>query len=112
VEIPYDSPELDIILDALASQKRRGIVHELALSPASINQLARHHSLSLPAIHKHLKVLENARLVIRRKTGRTNFITLNPGTLRIAQAWIAQYQTGWSGAGASFDNYLPGMRQW
>lgn len=111
MEVPYDSPELDIILDALANQKRRGIVHELALSPASIKQLARHQTLTLPAIHKHLKILENARLIVRRKSGRTNFITLNPGSLRIAQTWIAQYQTGWGSADASFDNYLPGMRQ-
>jgi len=111
MEVPYDSPELDTILDALANQKRRGIVHELSLSPASIKQLARHHALSLPAIHKHLKVLENASLIIRRKTGRTNFITLNPGTLELARAWINQYQTGWGSSGASFENYLPGMRR-
>jgi DNA-binding transcriptional ArsR family regulator len=109
VEIPYDSPELDNILDALASQKRRGIVHELALSPASIKQLAGHQSLSLPAIHKHLKILENARLIVRRKAGRTNFITLNPATLGLAQAWITQYQTGWDGANATFENYVSGM---
>jgi len=111
VEIPYDSPELDNILEALANQKRRGIVHELALSPASIKQLAGYQALSLPAIHKHLRILENARLIIRRKSGRTNFISLNPGTLGIAQAWITQYQTGWGSADATFDNYVPGMRQ-
>jgi DNA-binding transcriptional ArsR family regulator len=109
MEIPYDSPELDTILDALANQKRRGIVHELALSPASIKQLARHQSLSLPAIHKHLKILESARLIVRRKSGRTNFITLNPGTLGLAQAWVAQYQTGWGSSQATFDNYTAGM---
>ena len=111
MEIPYDSPELDTILDALANRKRRGIVHELALSPASIKQLARHQSLTLPAIHKHLKVLETARLIVRRKTGRTNFITLNPGTLELARAWINQYQTGWGSPAASLDNYFPGTRQ-
>lgn len=109
MEIPYDSPELDNILDALANQKRRGIVHELALSPASIKQLARHQALTLPAIHKHLKILENAKLIVRRKTGRTNFISLNPGTLGLAQAWVTQYQTGWGNSQATFENYLSGM---
>jgi DNA-binding transcriptional ArsR family regulator len=108
VEIPYDSPELDIVLDALSNQKRRGIVHELSLSPSSIKQLARHHALTLPAIHKHLKILENAGLIVRRKAGRTNFITLNPGTLGLAQAWINQYQTAWGSAGATFENYVSG----
>lgn len=110
MEIFYDSPELDTILDALANQKRRGIVHELSLSPASVKQLARHQDLSLPAIHKHIRILENAKLIIRRKSGRTNFITLNPGCLGLAQAWINQYQTGWGSASASFENYVPGMR--
>ncbi|MBX4188503.1 winged helix-turn-helix domain-containing protein, partial [Candidatus Saccharibacteria bacterium] len=91
------------------NQKRRGIVHELSLSPASIKQLARHQALTLPAIHKHLKILENAGLIIRRKAGRTNFITLNPGTLGLAQVWISQYQTQWGSAGASFENYTSGM---
>jgi DNA-binding transcriptional ArsR family regulator len=111
VEIPYDLPELDSILDALANQKRRGIVHELALSPASIKQLARHQALTLPAIHKHIRILENARLIVRRKAGRTNFITLNPGTLELAKAWIIQYQTGWGSTDASYQNYVSGMRQ-
>jgi DNA-binding transcriptional ArsR family regulator len=111
VEVPYDSPELDSILDALANQKRRGIVHELSLSPASINQLARRQSLGLPAIYKHLKILEGAKLIARRKSGRTNFITLNPGTLGVAQTWITQYQTGWGSSEATFQNYVSGMRQ-
>jgi DNA-binding transcriptional ArsR family regulator len=111
MEVNYDSPELDAILDALANQKRRGILHELSLSPASIKQLATRHTLSLPAIHKHLLALERANLIVRRKTGRTNFITLNPATLALAQAWINQYQTGWSSADASYQNYVPGMRQ-
>jgi DNA-binding transcriptional ArsR family regulator len=111
VEVPYDSPELDNILEALANQKRRGIVHELALSPASVKQLARHQALTLPAIHKHIKILENAKLIVRRKSGRTNFISLNPGTLGLARAWISQYQTGWGSTVASFENYVPGMRQ-
>jgi DNA-binding transcriptional ArsR family regulator len=111
VEVLYDSPELDSILDALANQKRRRIVHELSLSPASIKQLARRQSLTLPAIHKHLKILEGAKLIVRRKSGRTNFITLNPGTLGVAQAWITQYQTGWGSPEATFQNYVSGMRQ-
>jgi predicted transcriptional regulator len=58
MNILYDSPQLDSILDALANQKRRGIIHDLSLQPATVGQLARRHELSLPAIHKHIRILE------------------------------------------------------
>lgn len=111
MNIPYDSPRLDSILDALANQKRRGIIHDLSLQPATVSRLARRHELSLPAIHKHIKILEKAQLIIRKKAGRTNFVALNNSTLGLAQAWITQYQTGWGSAEASLDNYIARMKE-
>jgi DNA-binding transcriptional ArsR family regulator len=61
--------------------------------------------LSLPAIHKHIKVLENAGLVSRRKTGRTTYLTLNPRRLRLLQDWAGQFHTYWGSDEASFENY-------
>lgn len=109
--VPYDSPDLDRILEALANERRRGIVHELSLQPASISQLARSFGLTLPAIHKHIRILEEAQLIVRRKEGRTNFVALNYGTLRLVQQWVNQYQTGWGNTNASFENYLSGMQE-
>jgi DNA-binding transcriptional ArsR family regulator len=111
MNVPYDSPQLDIVLDALANQKRRGIIHDLSLQPATIGQLARHHELSLPAIHKHIRSLEEAKLIIRRKAGRTNFVALNSDTLGLAQNWITQYQTGWGSSQATLDNYIARMQE-
>jgi DNA-binding transcriptional ArsR family regulator len=111
MNIPHDSPQLDIILDALANQKRRGIVHDLSLSPSTVKQLADHHGLSLPAIHKHIRSLENAGLIVRRKVGRTNFVALNPETLSLAQGWIMQYQTSWGNAHATLENYVSRMQE-
>ena len=108
---PYDSPQLDSVLDALANQKRRGIIHDLSLQPATVGQLARHHELSLPAIHKHIRALENAHLIIRKKAGRTNFVALDSATLSLAQNWITQYHVAWGNAQASLDNYISRMQE-
>jgi DNA-binding transcriptional ArsR family regulator len=107
----YDSPLLDTVLDALANQKRRGIIHDLSLQPATIGQLARNQELSLPAIHKHIHSLEDAGLIIRKKAGRTNFVTLNNKTLGLAQSWIMQYSVAWGDPEATLENYISRMKQ-
>ncbi len=110
MNIPYDSPQLDSALNALANQKRRSIIHELSLHPATVKQLAIANALSLPAIHKHIRILEESGLIIRKKAGRTNFVALNQNTLGIAQKWIMQYQTGWGSGSASLENYISRMQ--
>jgi DNA-binding transcriptional ArsR family regulator len=111
MNIPYDSPQLDIILGALSNQKRRKILHSLALNPSTISNLGRHVELSLPAIHKHMRILETADLIVRKKSGRTNFVALNPKTLGLAQNWIAQYKTNWGNPKASLINYIARMKE-
>jgi DNA-binding transcriptional ArsR family regulator len=108
---PYDSLELDTVLDALANQKRRGIVHDLSLQPATVGQLARRYDLSLPAIHKHIRTLERAELIVRKKAGRTNFVALNQNTLGLAQRWIMQYKTEWGNVDATLENYISRMQE-
>ena len=66
--------KLDLLFDALANEHRREIIYSLGLQPSSISQLASLRGLSLPAIHKHIKVLESAGLINRQKSGRVNFI--------------------------------------
>jgi DNA-binding transcriptional ArsR family regulator len=111
MNIPYDSPQLDTVLDALANQKRRGIIHDLSLQPATVGQLARNHELSLPAIHKHIRTLEDAKLIIRKKVGRTNFVTLDNTTLGLAQNWITQYHVAWGNPQATLENYISKMKE-
>ena len=111
MHIPYDYPQLDSILDALANKKRRGIIHELSLQPATVGQLAKHHNLSLPAIHKHIRTLENANLIVRRKAGRTNYVVLNSTALGFAQNWITQYNVAWASPHATLDNYISRMQE-
>ena len=108
---PYNSPQLDSILGALANQKRRGIIHDLSLQPATVGQLAHNHKLSLPAIHKHIRTLEDAKLIIRKKAGRTNYVALNSNTLGLAQSWIAQYHVTWGATQATLENYISRMKE-
>ena len=80
--------DLDDVFEALANKHRREIVYILSLQPFSISKLAFLRNLSLPAIHKHIEILEKGGLVTRRKIGQTNFLTLNPESLRGLQDWL------------------------
>ena len=111
MQIPYDLPQLDEVLAALANPKRRGIIHDLSLHPVTVGQLARKYKLSLPAIHKHIRLLEEAKLIVRKKVGRTNFVGLNQETLGIAQNWIMQYHTSWGNSAATLQNYVARMQE-
>ena len=102
VEIPDD---LDRIFEALANAHRREIIYLLGLQPYSIHQLAEIRGLSLPAIHKHIKLLETAGIVNRRKIGRTNFLTLERRSLRSLQDWLGQYHAYWGTEEESLQNY-------
>ena len=77
----------------------------LSLHPASINELASMRKLSLPAIHKHIKILEKGGFVNRRKIGRTNFLALNRDSLRVLQAWLLQYHAYWGTNDETLENY-------
>lgn len=100
-----DHSDLDQVLEALANPHRREMVHALGLQPCAIHQLARMRGLSLPAVHKHLKVLEGAGLVTRRKQGRTTYLTLNPRPLALLQHWVNQFHPYWGADEATYENY-------
>ena len=98
-------PDLDNIFEALASKHRREIIYVLSLQPASISQLASMRGLSLPAIHKHIKLLEKGGMIIRKKIGQTNFLALNRKSLRGLQDWVMQYHTYWGNEEETLENY-------
>jgi DNA-binding transcriptional ArsR family regulator len=87
--MPKSKPQdLDKVFEALANKHRREIIYVLSLQPCSISKLAFLRNLSLPAIHKHIEVLEKGGMVTRRKVGQTNFLTLNRESLRGLQDWL------------------------
>lgn len=102
---PADDAALDRVLVALANPHRRAIVYLLGLQPHAINQLAATRGLSLPAIHKHLRVLEDAGLIARRKLGRTTFLALRRKPLQQLQSWVGEFHPYWGSDDATYENY-------
>jgi len=101
--------QLGLILTSLGNGKRRGMIEYLALSPATVSQLAKEYGLSLPAAHKHIRSLEEAKLIHRRKSGRTNFVSLNTSSLLLMQQWALKFNTAWGNDKATLENYISSM---
>jgi DNA-binding transcriptional ArsR family regulator len=100
------SASLDSTFGALADPTRRTILASLTLGETSISDLAEPHRMSLPAVMKHLRVLENAGLVSQKKIGRTRLCSLSATPLKQADDWIAQYRRFWQGVFDSLEHYL------
>src|SRR5580698_11149364 len=97
---------LDATYSALADPTRRAILARLATGEASVREIAQPFSISAPAISRHLKVLEDADLIARRKQGQTHILRLNPASLKDAQEWLDHYRAFWSGAFDRLDAHL------
>ena len=102
-----DAPpdDLDEVFTALASRHRREVVLLLAQRPAAIQEVAGRIGLSLPAIHRHVKVLEAAHVVRRTKVGRVNVLALERTALRRLQAWTEQFAPWWGTDAETLGNY-------
>jgi len=109
--INSDVKELDQIFASLANKRRRQIVYTLGFQPASIGQLAKQQQSSLPAIHRHIKVLERAKLVRRKKSGRVNFLALDRSGLLLMQDWVLQYQAYWGTQEETLENYIASIER-
>lgn len=103
--------DMSRVFDALANEHRREIIRLLALQPRSISQLAEFRGLSLPAIHKHVRVLEEAAMVSRRKLGRTNFLALEREPLSRLQAWTGQFHPWWGTDAETLENYAGALHR-
>lgn len=91
---------------ALADPTRRAILERLAHGEASGTELARPFSISVPAVSKHLRVLEHAELILHRKDGRTHRFRLAARPLREAAMWLEHYRQFWESQFDSIDTYL------
>ncbi len=95
------SPQsLDRVFSALSDSTRRGILERLRDRESTVSELAEPLDMSLPAVSKHLRVLEGAGLLVRRVEGRTHFLKANPKPLAEAIDWIERHRRFWE---ASFD---------
>jgi DNA-binding transcriptional ArsR family regulator len=101
------SPQvLDRTFAALADPTRRRILAQLAGGERCVTDLARPHRMSLPAVSKHLRVLEAAGLVRRRRNGRVHRLKLEARPMQQAQAWIEEYRSFWEATFDRLDEYL------
>src|SRR5271168_5090860 len=89
------STPLDLAFQALADPTRRAMVERLTRSPASVSDLARPLSMSLPAVMQHLAVLEGSGLVVSEKVGRVRTCRIAPQALSLAETWINARRTEW-----------------
>lgn len=100
------SAQLDATFAALADPTRRAILKQLAKGERSVTELAKPFEMSLPAISKHLKVLERAGLIARGRDAQYRPCTLNPKPLKQAAKWVDQYSHFWSESFDRLDAYL------
>lgn len=96
--VNYSSPKLDRTFAALADPTRRRILAHLARGDQRVTDLARPHKMSLPAISKHLRVLEKAGLLRRRRYGRVHEMQLEAEPLKQAAQWVEEYRKFWEGS--------------
>ncbi|GGC58540.1 ArsR/SmtB family transcription factor [Chelatococcus reniformis] len=87
--------QLDATFQALADPTRRAMLASLALGERSVGELAKPLAMSFAGASKHVKVLESAGLIARRKVGRTQICRLRSEPLAEAQAWLGQWQRFW-----------------
>ena len=104
--VKYSTRLLDRTFGALADPTRRRILEHLAGGDRCVTDLARPYSMSLPAVSKHLRVLEKAGLVRRRRDGRVHRLRLEAKPMQQAQAWIEEYRKFWEASFDRLDEYL------
>jgi len=104
--VKLDTEKLDATFSALADPTRRVLLTCLAFTDSSVTELAAPFNLSLPALSKHLRVLEAANLIVRKKRGRFNLCRLITTPLEEAATWIKRYQIFWEKQLAALAQYL------
>jgi DNA-binding transcriptional ArsR family regulator len=107
----YQMPDqLSSTFAALADPTRRAILARLALGETSVTEIARPFEMSLPAVSKHLKVLERAGLISRGREAQWRPCRLDAGPLKDAASWIDEYRRFWEQAFDRLDDYLRQMK--
>ena len=102
---------LSTTFSALADPTRRAILARLALGEASVGELAEPFDISLPAVSRHLKVLERAHLIAREKDAQWRRCQLRPQVLQDVSDWVSQYERFWERQFDSLEGYLDKIQQ-
>lgn len=105
---PSRQDRLDRLFGALSDRTRRAILERLARGPARVSELALPFAMSLPAVSRHLKVLEQAGLVSRSVDGRIHHCSLSPQPLQEIRRWVDEQRGFWEGSLRSLARYVEG----
>lgn len=88
--------QLDSIFSSLADSTRRDILRRVLEAELTVSEIAAPYDMSLAAISKHLKILEKAQLIMKRRHGKQLFVSAQPDTLKQANEYLQDYQTLWN----------------
>ena len=106
----HEDDRLSETFAALANTTRRAILARLADGEATVNELAEPFDLTLPAVSKHIKVLEQAGLVVRARRAQYRPCTLNPAALAEVSTWADRYRPVWEDRFDRMDDHLARLR--
>ncbi len=101
---------LSATLSALADPTRRAILARLAAGEATVNEIAEPFDISLPAVSRHLKVLEAAGLITRSREAQWRPCRLEPQALKSVDEWLEFYRRFWSGSFDRMDAYVAELK--
>ena len=101
---------LSVTLSALADPTRRAILARLAEREATVNEIAKPFEISLPAVSRHLKVLEAAGLISRGREAQWRPCRLETAALRNVDDWLARYRRFWTGSFDKMDAYIARLK--
>ncbi len=90
-------PDLDRVFQALSDGTRRAMIAQLCGGERSVGDLAMPFAMSLAGASKHVRVLEDAGIIQRRRKGRVHYCSLQPARLAAAEEWLRRYQQFWTG---------------
>jgi DNA-binding transcriptional ArsR family regulator len=105
-----DTDQLSAVFSALADPTRRAILAELAERDATVTELTAPLSISMPAVSRHLKVLQGAELISRRQSGKWRASHLEAAPLRDAADWIGRFRRFWDSSLDRLDAHLAAVR--
>lgn len=108
--VKYLSNTLDATFGALADPTRRSILERLIAGEASVTSLAEPFDMSLPAVSKHLRVLEKAGLLTQEKDGRVRRCRMDAGPMKEASDWVGRYRIFWEEQLDSLADYIEQMQ--
>jgi DNA-binding transcriptional ArsR family regulator len=106
VELRLSPLSLDAIFQSLADPTRRDILRRVSKKEMSISDIAKPYKISFAAIAKHLSVLANARLIIKKRQGKEQIIQLSPAAFKDASKYLASYEKLWNDRLDSLERYL------